>query len=261
MSLDSDPIEVIWHLLKIVEAFWKLFAYNSRKRTVRVEEVHACFMNHLLPVPNLVQSLTIQPWAKKIKKGLSGRSRRGSSLPTANNFHNKHPYLKYYLCISKFFMIFMIPLKKTGQPMLPMKKTSLKWTHFFQQLSKFKCTPPTYVQFHLENPHRNPNTSSFQGRKFTGFSTSLNIGSWEHPTKWYTTTIYYIIYVIYIHNLRLHYQVLWNIIMHICCIFLNVFCLIPFGSEWNNWYDITFRPTCVGNTHVNGWSCKFTSKT
>lgn len=122
-------------------------------------------MNHLLPVPNLVQSLTIQPWAKKIKKGLSGRSRRGSSLPTANNFHNKHPYLKYYLCISKFFMIFMIPLKKTGQPMLPMKKTSLKWTHFFQQLSKFKCTPPTYVQFHLENPHRNPNTSSFQGRK------------------------------------------------------------------------------------------------
>ena len=192
MSLDSDPIEVIWHLLKIVEAFWKLFAYNSRKRTVRVEEVHACFMNHLLPVSNFVQSLTIQPWAKKIKKGLSGRSRRGSSLPTANNFHNKHPYLKYYLCISKFFMIFMIPLKKTGQPMLPMKKTSLKWTHFFQKLSKFKCTPPTYVQFHLENPHRNPNTSSFQGRKFTGFSTSLNIGSREHPTKWYTTTIYYI---------------------------------------------------------------------
>lgn len=146
--------------------------------------------------------------------------------------------------------------KKRGQPMLPMKKTSLKWTRFFQRLSKFKCTPPTYVQFHLENPHRNPNTSSFQGRKFTGFSTSLNIGSWEHPTKWYTTTIYYI----YIHNLQLHYQVLWNIIMQICCIFLNVFCLIPFGSEWNNWYDSTFRPTCVGNTHVNGWSCKFTSK-
>lgn len=52
-------------------------------------------MNHQLPVPNFVQFLTIQPWTKKIKKGLSGSSRRGSNLPTANNFHNTHPYLKY----------------------------------------------------------------------------------------------------------------------------------------------------------------------